>query len=59
MPKNHGWHIVTEPATTPVQVFQVNGELDNEAPQVIAKEPTNPTSAGTNAKRATGVSPFL
>ena len=35
-PKNQGWHTVTEPDTTPLHDFQVNGELGNDAPHVIA-----------------------
>ena len=57
MPKNHGWQTVTEPGTMPEQVFQVNGELGNEAPQVMATALTNPKIAGTASSRATGVSP--
>ncbi len=57
MPKNHGWQTVTEPGTIPVQDFQVNGELGNDAPQVMATALTNPTIAGAASNRVTGVSP--
>ena len=36
MPKNHGWHTVTEPETIPEQDFQVKGELGSEAPPAMA-----------------------
>jgi hypothetical protein len=37
----------------PVHVFQVNGELGSEAPQVMATALTNPTIAGAASNLAT------
>lgn len=48
---------MTEPGTIPVQVFQVNGEFESEAPQVIATELKNPKIAGAASNLATCVSP--
>ena len=42
MPKNQGWHTVTDPETTPEHVFQVKGELGSEAPQVMAHRADEP-----------------
>ena len=56
MPKNHGWHTVTEPGSIPEQDFHVKGELGNEAPQAMATALKNPTIAGAASSRATGVS---
>src|ERR1017187_6383907 len=47
MPKNHGWHTVTEPDTMPEQDFQVKGELGSEAPPAMATALANPMIAGT------------
>ena len=57
IPKNHGWQTEIEPETMPEHVFQVKGELGNEAPTAIAIVLTNPMAAGTTSNRATGVSP--
>src|ERR1035441_5390178 len=57
MPKNHGWHTVTEPDTMPEQDFQVKGELGSEAPPAMATALANPMIAGTASNRATRVSP--
>ena len=57
MPKNHGWQAASDPGALPVHVFQVKGELDSDAPQVIATALTNPKIAGAASRRATGVAP--
>ena len=49
--KNHGWQTEIEPETTPEHVFQVKGELGNEAPTAIVTVLTNPIAAGTTSNR--------